>query len=155
MTPIRVEKIMTSAEFQELNAATMARGLFNTDRSVFKPGMAWYMDWYYDPTGERERTGKTVVFKEAHRQAILAGKESTHLSMFYWREWSHIRPPITVMCPDGNQWLVDQTSSNGPGWTVNSIDPLDIHPSIDFSDRKGYHGFLKNGIFDPDINKRF
>jgi hypothetical protein len=152
---IRVERIMSSEEFHTLNNKAMADGMYNTDPRVFKPGMAWYMDWYYDPTGERERAGKHQLFKEEHRRAILDNGAPSHLSMFYWREWSHLRPPICVMCPGDAQWVIDQKSSNGPGWTVNTIEPLSVHPSIDFSDRKGYHGFLTNGEFGRDLNKRF
>lgn len=149
---IRVERILSSQEFRELNEAIMAKGMYNTDPKIFIPGTAWYMDWYYDPSGLREKNHQHVMFKACHRQEILDGKQPSFLSIYYWREWSHIRPPICVMAPGNHPWILDQQSSNGLGWTVNNIDPLTVHPSIDLS--PGYHGFLKNGEFTPDLNRR-
>ena len=140
-----ITRVLTSAEFMEMNENGRRDGFYNTDRRIFLPGMAWMMDWYFDPPGERERAGKNVMIK-------LADRGRPFLSVHYWRDWSHIRPPICVVCPNGEQWEIDRPSSNGDGWQVTGDLPnITCSPSIVVP---GYHGFLQNGRFTPDIEGR-
>lgn len=148
---VKLTRYLTSVEFTELNNATMAEGKYNTDRSVFVPGTVWEQDWVYDPTGERERRNLPVMFTRADREAILAQKQpNRHLSMFYWNDWSHRRPPLCIVCPNESQWEIDRISSNGPGWKVIGMFPsITILPSIDMP---RYHGHLRNGEFSYDMH---
>lgn len=124
----------------------VARGFYRDDRRIFTPGMGWLMPWYFDPTGERERQDKHVMFKLADRGRL------GHLSVHYWRDWSDKRPPMAIVCPNGEVWEIDRKSSNGDGWTVTGEWPnLTCSPSIVV---QGYHGFLRDGEFTPDIEGR-
>jgi hypothetical protein len=74
------------------------------------------------------------------------------LSVHYWRDWSDKRPPICVVCPNGEWWEVDRKSSNGEGWIVTGELPtITCSPSIVVD---GYHGFLRAGEFTPDLEGR-
>lgn len=104
------------------------------------------MDWVYDPTGRRQVSGKHVMIYSPD------SANRTHLSEHYWRDWSKTRPPVCVVCPNGEHWEIDRRSSNGSGWTVTGTFPLiSCHPSIVVP---GYHGYLKNGIFSNDLEGR-
>jgi hypothetical protein len=60
--------------------------------------------------------------------------------------------PIMVMLPDGYQWCMDQTASNGPGWDVTGTPPLcTARPSIL---SPGYHGWLTDGVLSDDLEGR-
>ena len=150
---ITLTRYLSTQEFTDLNQTAMDVGKYNTDPSVFTPGMMWEMSWYFDPTGERERLGKHVMYKLADREAILSGKKKTHtLSMYYWRDWSHICPPRCVICPNESLWEIDRLSSNGNGWKVTGQFPkITCNPSIDLW---GYHGWLQDGVFSYDLNGR-
>lgn len=141
-----ITRILSSAEHTAMGDDAVARGYYRNDSRIFVPGMAWFMDWYFDPTGERERTGKNVMFKLADRGKL------GHLSIHYWRDWSDKRPPICVVCPNGEWWEIDRKSSNGDGWVVTGDLPnITCSPSIVVH---GYHGFLRNGEFTPDLEGR-
>lgn len=129
-------KILTFAEYKALADDAVARGMWRNDRRVFLPGMGWFNDWYLD----RDH-GKNF------------------LSPHYYRDWAGKRPPIELVCPDGNIWCPDRRSSNGEGWIVTGEWPnLTCSPSIDCAPIGGnpagssyYHGYLQNGEFTPDI----
>jgi hypothetical protein len=73
------------------------------------------------------------------------------LSIHYWRDWAGTREPLLVECPTGN-WIIDQTSSNGDGWTVTGTPPLlTARPSILLP---GYHGWLTDGVLSDDLEGR-
>lgn len=150
---IKIHRMLTSEEFTKLNNESKDQGMYSADPRVFTPGTVWQLNWFFDPTGERERTGKTVLLKAKDREEILSGKKQTKLlSMHYWKDWSHIRPPMVIVCPNGRQWEVDRLSRNGSGWKVSGDFPfITCHPSIDLP---GYHGVLVAGLFGPDINGR-
>jgi hypothetical protein len=101
----------------------------------------WYCPWYYDPKDPED-----VPTRERALQYYRDNPKGKHfLSPFYWRDWSDKRPPICVMTPNGHEWIVDQVSTNGQGWTVTGEAPnITCHPSIQVP---GYHGFLRNGEF--------
>lgn len=60
--------------------------------------------------------------------------------------------PLIVVCPGGDQWNIDGPATNGPGWTRTGEPPnITASPSIQTSN---YHGFLQNGVFGPDVDRR-
>lgn len=69
-----------------------------------------------------------------------------HLSKHFWESYrKRERYPIVLVLPDGHWWTMDQGSSNGSGWSVYNVPPLDritVRPSIKTS---RYHGILSNG----------
>lgn len=121
-------------------------------KDFFTPGMAWFNPWYFDPESEEDRRDYAD-----RKSRGFSGK--TFLSRHYWLDWSDFRAPITVVCPNGEQWCVDQQSSNGNGWAktgrwdaVNKkMDNLSAMPSILMP---GYHGWLKDGKFTSDLEGR-
>jgi hypothetical protein len=146
---VRLIRLLTGAEHQTLTDDAVARGMYRNDRRVFLPGMAFEMPWYFDPRGELAAIGgsrKTAMIT-ADRKGELG-----FLSMHYWRDWSSKRPPICVVCPNGEWWEIDRKSSNGDGWIVTGDFPnITCAPSIVV---EGYHGFLRDGEFTPDIEGR-
>ena len=143
---VKLTKLLTFAEHAEMSDDGVARGFWRGDRRIFTPGMAWPMPWYFDPTGERERAGKHVMFSESRRG------ELGFLSVYYWRDWADKRAPLCIVCPNGEQWEIDRKSSNGDGWQVTGEWPnLTASPSIIV---QGYHGWLKNGEFSADLDGR-
>jgi hypothetical protein len=59
---------------------------------------------------------------------------------------------LTLMLPDGYEWLIDGPSANGPGWTRTGTPPLiTARPSI-LSPR--YHGWLTDGVLSADLEGR-
>jgi hypothetical protein len=115
-------------------------------------GAMWECPWYYDPNDEDQE-------RRARRDNALKGiadgtfgLRQTYLSAHYWKDWSDKRPPLCVICPDRSVWCIDARSSNGSGWTVTGTPPkITCIPSILV---KGYHGFLQEGVFTPDIDGR-
>lgn len=103
---------------------------------VAGPCVAWECPWYYDPLDpdHTERFGKEGF-----------------LSKFYWRDWAALRVPISVLCPNGKEWCIDQKSSNGDGWEVKFNGGWEgglfiVTPSIVVP---GYHGFLGSNGAQP------
>jgi hypothetical protein len=143
---VRLTRFLTFEEYAAMGDDAVARGFWRNDTRIFTPGMAWPMPWVFDPTGERERAGKHVMHKLADRGKLY------HLSPHYWRDWSDKRPPLSVVCPNGEVWEIDRKSSNGDGWIVTGEFPnLTCSPSIVVD---GYHGFLRNGEFTADLEGR-
>ncbi len=142
---IKVTRVASSEEHAAMGDDAVARGLYRNDRTVFLPGMAWFMDWYFDPTGERVKVGKHVIYKEKP-----ADPSKSHiLSIHYWQDHADHRPPICVVTPSGHEWVIDAPASNGTVWTVTGpLESLTCSPSIVVP---GYHGYLRNGEFTPDI----
>ncbi len=137
---MKLGKLLTFAEYTAMSDA-VARGMYRNDRRVFLPGMGWFNNWYFDPIGNP-------------RAMCLRG--NPFLSVHYWRDWADKRPPIEVVCPDGNVWCIDRKSSNGDGWRVTGDWPnITCTPSIDcapMGSRGGcYHGHLQNGEFTKDL----
>lgn len=68
----------------------------------------------------------------------------------YFAKHASTRPPICVVLPNGQWWVVDslafsaEQGHHGEGWTITGTPPLiTATPSIS---TKGYHGFLENGV---------
>jgi len=143
---VRITHILLDDERVRMEDNALARGFYRNDRRIFVPGMAWYQPWYFDPSGERERRG-------LHVMVPLADKgRSGFLSPHYWRDWADKRPPICVVCPNGEWWEIDRKSSNGDGWAVTGDLPnITCAPSIVV---EGYHGFLRDGEFTADLEGR-
>ena len=143
---IRITQIFSGEQHRAMEEEADAKGWWRNDRRMFTPGMAWYEPWYFDPTGERERNGQHVMFTLAQRGKL------GFLSQHYWEDWSHKRPPICVVCPNGELWQIDRKSSNGTGWIVTGELPnITCSPSILV---EGYHGFLRDGQFTADVDGR-
>jgi hypothetical protein len=138
---MKLTRLLSGDEHTALGDDCVSRGLYRNDRRVYLPGMGFLNPWYWDPTGDRQRAGKYVMCK---------GPGAPFLSPHYWRDWATKRPPITVICPNGELWEIDRQSSNGDGWKVEGEWPnLTCTPSIVAGD---YHGFLRNGEFTPDLD---
>jgi len=146
---VRIERVMSGEEFTAMGDDAVARGFYRNDRRLFLPGTAWFMPWFYDPTGERVRQGKHVLHAAPPADP---NARTSHLSPHYWRDHAAHRPPICVICPNGDPWEIDAWSSNGTGWTVTGELPrITCAPSIVAGD---YHGFLRDGEFTPDLEGR-
>jgi hypothetical protein len=155
---VRITRVLTLQERHDMDEAAMARGWYRNDRRVFLPGMAWYQHFYFDPTGEFERWRAAQPDPEKYCRQPMIKRSSNpddragFLSPHYWRDWSDKRPPICVVCPNGEQWEIDRWSSNGTGWTVTGELPhITCSPSIVVV---GYHGFLRDGEFSADLDGR-
>ncbi len=134
-------RFLTEDERIAMGDASVARGGYrNGVEAGFVPGTGWFEPWFYDPQGNRGR------------RMMISGPDAPNasfLSPHYWRDWAHIRPPICIVGPNGEEWEIDRKSSNGDGWTVTGEWPnLTCSPSIVL---KGYHGFLQNGQFTPNL----
>ena len=138
---VRLTRVMSGEEYAKMGEDAVAAGMFRNDPRVFLPGMTWFCPWVWDPAGERERLNKHVMHTAEKRGA------THYLSAHYWRDWADKRPPICVVCPNGEEWEIDRKSSNGNGWVVTGDftgdNPLiSCSPSIVVA---GYHGFLGTG----------
>jgi len=136
---------MTAVRFIELDEdRRIASGLGQC--AFYGPGAMWLCPWYHDPAAPEAAAERDKVLAD-----YAAGKKH-FLSVHYWRDHALSRPAIFVLCPDGSGWCPDQGSSNGTGWTTTGEPAkLTAHPSIVVS---GYHGFLKDGVFTPDLEGR-
>ena len=119
--------LLSFGEYKALGDKAVADGMWRNDRRVFLPGMGWFNDWY---------------LARDHGQNFL--------SPHYYRDWSGKRPPIELVCPNGDIWCIDRRSSNGDGWVVTGEWPnITCSPSIVAGD---YHGYLRNGEFTADLD---
>lgn len=155
-------RLLTAKEFSEAEDARMAlakkRGAdpewlaankvtygWASMVDIVGPGAMWETPWYFDPKDPEDQSRREYAL--AHLD-----EKNVYLSKFYWQQWSHIRPPLSVLCPNGVEWCIDACASNGPGWTVTGTAPLvTCSPSISVP---GYHGWLKNGEFTDDCEGR-
>lgn len=120
-----VPKLLSFDEYRAMGQDAVERGFYRNDRRIFLPGMGWYNEWYLD-------------------------MHDNFLSPHYKRDWAGKRPPIELVCPNGEVWCIDCRSSNGDGWQVTGEWPnITCAPSIVAGD---YHGFLRNGEFTPDLD---
>ncbi len=148
---MKLGKLLSFEEFVDLSEWAVANGYYRNDPKVFTPGMGWYLPWYFDPSGERERRGEHVMLKQSQKGHL------GFLSIHYWNDWADKRPPICVVCPNGETWEIDRKSSNGDGWKVSGEWPnISCTPSIVVP---GYHGWLgvngyPPGTFSPDLEGR-
>lgn len=120
-------KLLTFAEYKAMADNAVAQNMWRNDRRVFLPGMGWFNDWYLD-----------------------RDLGNDFLSVHYRQDWLGKRPPIELVCPNGDLWCIDRKSSNGDGWRVTGEWPnITCEPSIVAGD---YHGYLRNGEFTPDLD---
>lgn len=122
-------------------AASIAGGGYSNGVDAgFVPGTGWFTAWVFDPAGD------------GGRRMMIAGRDAanaSYLSIHYWRDWADKRPPICIVGPSGEEWEIDRKSSNGDGWKVTGEWPnITCEPSIVL---KGYHGFLRAGVFSAPI----
>lgn len=119
-------------------------------REVVQPCAMWLSTWYFDPTAPEDALRRATALAAIADGTFGQGERNYYLSRHYWTTWSDKRPPINVLCPNGGEWCVDAKSSNGDGWTVSGEPPrITCVPSILL---KGYHGFLRDGVFTPDLD---
>lgn len=118
-------------------------------REVAPPGTMWFCSWWFDPADPECASRRQRALADI---AAAPGAKHGYLSNRYWLQWSDKRPPINVLCPNGQEWCVDANSNNGDGWTVTGDAPLiTCTPSILVP---GYHGWLKAGEFSDDVEGR-
>lgn len=116
---------------------------------VVAPCAMWFVPWYFDPKDPKDASRRETALASITAGTFGTGARNYYLSRHYWLQWSDKRPPICVLCPNGKEWCVDAKSNNGDGWTVTGDPPLiTAAPSILVP---GYHGFLQNGRFTPNI----
>ncbi len=145
---LKLHTFLTAEEHSRLNEEAIAKGFWRDDARIIKPGTMWYTPWIFDPSDPSEVDRRLKALERIQNGTF----KGAVLSRFYWLQWSHIRPPICVMCPNGSMWIVDQVANNGEGWQITG-EGLNISasPSIVIP---GYHGFLKNGEFTDDLDGR-
>jgi hypothetical protein len=154
---VRITRVLSLMEVEEIDNEARASGFYHHDRRVFLPGWAWYQPFYFDPRNEwqafvAEASKRWPDHSYRERPMIHDAHRGRFLSPHYWRDWSTKRPPICVVCPNGEQWNIDRTSSNGDGWTVTGELPnITCAPSIVVP---GYHGYLRDGEFCADLEGR-
>ena len=100
---VRITRVLTGSEYAELNRKGMADGYWHGDVHVFPPGTVWYQPWYYNPLGEEV---SHVMIKDRPADPNARGFLSPH----YWRDWADKRPPMCVVCPNGEQWEIDRSA---------------------------------------------
>lgn len=152
----KLTRFLTPEERAAMNDDAIASGFYRDDRRVFTAGMGWHAPWYWDPPRNRAAgITKEMTYDEAEPLARAAGFHLYgfgHLSIHYWRDHADIRPPLIVVCPNGEQWEMDRKSSNGAGWVVSGEWPhITAAPSIVVN---GYHGYLRDGVFTADLDGR-
>lgn len=143
---LKITKIYTAEEADAMNEEAIAKGFYRFDRRIFLPGTGYETPWYWDPTGERERLGKHVMIKQADKGKL------GFLSRYYWENWADKRPPICLVLPNGEMWDCDRKSSNGEGWIITG-EGVNITASPSIA-AKGYHGWLKDGVYSEDVDGR-
>lgn len=108
-----------------------------------KPGDMWFAPWMIN------------VFKTPEELI-----KSTFISPEYIRDWCGKRPPIVVILPNGDRFMVDKCAyQQDHGWTVTGEAPnITLSPSINCireeHPKTGYHGWLQNGILSDDLEGR-
>jgi hypothetical protein len=106
------------------------------DKKDLKPGDMFYADWWLKEDG-------TPV---------------GYVSKQYIRDWLGKRPPIGVVLPNGQTFIVDMAYTLGDnpernGWMVTGEPPnITVHPSINWVGV--YHGWLKDGVLSDDVEGR-
>lgn len=146
---VRVSRIISGIEFHDREKVGLSLGFYSMDRHVFPAGSAWYQPWYFDP----EKREQDALIK---RRPIDIDDPNGLLSPHYWSKWAGSRPPICIVCPNGELWEIDRRSRNGQGWVVSgNLDgprpTITCSPSIVVD---GYHGWLNDGVFSEDIEGR-
>lgn len=143
---MKLHTLQTHDEHMAINDKAVADGFFRDDHRIMLPGTVWPEPFYYDPTGELVKNGKRVMIPDYKKG------ELGFLSSFYWRDWSDTRAPWCIVLPNGELWECDRKSNNGEGWIITG-EGLNISawPSIN---AKGYHGWLKDGVFSDDVEGR-
>lgn len=155
----KITRVLSFAEYRKMQDDALAQGFYRNDRRVFVPGLAWYQPFYFDPLGELAALPADDHYR---REAMIKQRPADpnargFLSPHYWRDWADQRPPICVVCPNGEQWEIDRWSSSGDGWTVRGALPeISVTPSIVV---EGYHGYLGSngappGTFTADLDGR-
>lgn len=146
---VRITRVLSDAEKSAMEQEAIAKGWYRNDRRMFTPGMAWHQPFYWMPAGY---PAPAWMGKPGHVSEPRLQRGDAFLSVHYWRDWADKRPPIEVVLPNGETWEIDRKSSNGDGWLVTGELPrITCAPSIL---ARGYHGFLRDGTFTADVDRK-
>jgi hypothetical protein len=139
---MRISRVLTLEEYLELeHFCKVTEDYQPLDNRIFTPGMAWYMPWIYDPTGEREKLGLPVMHN--HRSKNIGRID--YLSSNYWTDWAGIRSPIAIVCPGGSIYEPDRNLLNKLSQIViGNLPRITVLPGIVTTT---YHGVLHEGEF--------
>lgn len=142
---VHLNRFLTPEEKEALDQASIDAGFYRSNPAFLTPGMGWFQPCYFDPANPNARD-------EDEGGIYPCARGNPFLSIHYWQTWASVRPPICIVGPNGKHWEIDRKSSNGSGWTVTGEWPnLTCSPSIVLD---GYHGFLRDGEFTPDVEGR-
>lgn len=145
---IRITRVLTADEKAAMEEESIAKGWYRNDRRMFVPGMAWHQEFYWMPAGWPRPAWMGMPGRVAEPRLH---RGDSFLSIHYWQTWADKRPPVEVVLPNGETWEIDRKSSNGAGWiVVGDLPNITCAPSIA---AQGYHGFLRDGQFTPDIDR--
>lgn len=143
---MRREAVRSWPGYEDLKGGNWPLDLSELSASFVPPGSMWHCPWIFDPEKEADQLDLRLA---RARQPDYNG----YLSVHYLQDHARTRPPLCVKLPNHSDWIVDQKSSNGSGWVVTYSQPdysdITCSPSILVP---GYHGFLQNGVFTPDLD---
>jgi hypothetical protein len=147
MNEARKAAVLAFPGYQDIKPGEWPIELKELNASFIPPGSLWEMPWIFDPEADASKL-------KARIKASQAADYDGYLSAGYYQTHASYRPPLCVKLPNHSDWVVDSKSSNGPGWLVTHTPPLysdlTCAPSILVP---GYHGFLTNGEFTPDVER--
>lgn len=99
-----------------------------------------------------------IEFDKKHPARQPDGSLVSRLSDQYWKENADKRPPLCVVMPGGDEFMIDSKCidfTNEPaegyygGWKVIGEAPhITITPSLNLVGR--YHGYITNGVISSD-----
>jgi len=144
----RREAVKSFPGYASLRGGRWPPELYDLNCLFIPPGSLWECHWWFDPENEED-------MRDLDERIARASQPDYNgvLSVHYLRDWAHKRPPLCVKLPNYSDWVVDQKSTNGTGWTATTAGPpyedITCSPSILVP---GYHGFLQNGEFTPDLD---
>lgn len=102
-----------------------------------------------------------VLLESGEPQRVHAFTLEHLLSDEYREHGLGVRPPLLVVLPCGCAWHVDMRTSpanGGRGWLVTGTAPdITVTPSVNCVHdeyRRGYHGWVRNGILSNDLEGR-
>jgi hypothetical protein len=126
--------------------------------------MPWPLVYYESAEAAMEAGGGTIqpgAVWPAPEWADRSVDGEPFISDNYRTMWAHIRPPLEVMLPSGDPFVLDSRAMRGgkpygPGWMVTGDykgpPRLTLSPSISIPGR--YHGYIVNGELSDDVEGR-
>lgn len=149
----REAKMARAAE--RLGAAVVSgenAGLRRFDRDLYhEPGLAYEAWWLFQPAAAHN-----AEIRDAQRAAAEDGRPTQAFSPEYWLHWSDKRPPLCVILPNGEEYILDQALADGTGHKITGW-KQDDGSSLTASGEivtRGYRGRLKGGFLSDDLDGR-